>query len=301
MSRGRELAKLVVGQSVVVTGVDSDLANTIAALKTRLDSDDAKLQSLGNSLGGNTASLRADLDSDSAVIQTLRTDLASEISSTNTDITAIRARLDSEHENTRSIIAAGLVNLADSDLIVSQLTAKVSSAITRLDSDSIALQNVQTQIDTLKGRLDSDDTKLQALDTALAAEISSTNTDITAIKARLDSEDSKLQALDTAVAAAQARADAAHVRLDSDETIIQGLRNSFTFFEYTATAGQTSFSGSDNNSASLIYTVNQIMVFLNGIRLESSDYTASNGTSVVLTEAAGVSNDVTIVSLVKSS
>jgi len=244
MSRGRELAKLVVGQSVVVTGVDSDLANTIAAIKGRLDSDDTKLQALD-------------------------TALAAEISSTNTDISAIRARLDSEHENTRSIIAAGLVNLADSDLIVSQLTAKVSAAITNLDSDSIALQNVQTQIDTLKGRLDSDDTKLQALDTA--------------------------------VTAAQARADAAHVRLDSDEAIIQGLRNTFTFFEYTATAGQTSFSGSDNNSASLIYTVNQIMVFLNGIRLESSDYTASNGTSVVLTEAAGVSNDVTIVSLVKSS
>ena len=43
------------------------------------------------------------------------------------------------------------------------------------------------------------------------------------------------------------------------------------------------------------------MVFLNGIRLESSDYTASNGTSIVLTEAAAVLNDVTIVSLHKSS
>jgi len=79
------------------------------------------------------------------------------------------------------------------------------------------------------------------------------------------------------------------------------LRNTFTFFEYTATAGQTTFSGNDNNSATLGYTVNQIMVFLNGIRLESSDYTASNGTSVVLTEPAAVSNDLTVVSLVKSS
>lgn len=269
MSRGRELAKLVVGQSVVVTGVDSDLANTIALIKGRLDSDDAKIQSLGNSLGGNTASLRADLDSDSTVIQTLRTNLTAEITATNADITEVKSRLDSEHENTRSIIAAGLVNLADSDLIISQLTAKISSAISNLDSDSIALQNVQTQIDGMKTRLDSDE--------------------------------SKLQSLDTAVAVAKARADAAHVRLDSDEAIIQGLRNTFTFFEYTATAGQTTFSGNDNNSATLGYTVNQIMVFLNGIRLESSDYTASNGTSVVLTEPAAVSNDLTVVSLVKSS
>jgi hypothetical protein len=121
------------------------------------------------------------------------------------------------------------------------------------------------------------------------------------MKTRLDSDEIKLQSLDTAVVTAQARADAAHVRLDSDEAIIQGLRNSFTFFEYTATANQTTFTGNDNNSASLAYTANQIMVFLNGIRLESSDYTASNGTSVVLTEAAAISNDVTIVSLVKSN
>ena len=129
MSRGRELAKLIVGQSVVVTGVDSDLANTIAALKTRLDSDDAKLQSLGNSLGGNTASLRADLDSDSAVIQTLRTNLTSEISATNTDIAEIKTRLDSEHENTRSIIAAGLVNLADSVICTCVSSSNVISSV----------------------------------------------------------------------------------------------------------------------------------------------------------------------------
>ena len=53
-------------------------------------------------------------------------------------------------------------------------------------------------------------------------------------------------------------------------------------FVYTATAGQTSFSGNDGNSNSLAYTAGQIDVFLNGVRLAAADYTATNGTAVVL-------------------
>ena len=40
-------------------------------------------------------------------------------------------------------------------------------------------------------------------------------------------------------------------------------------YVYTATAGQTSFSGNDANSNSLAYTAGQIDVFLNGVRLVS--------------------------------
>ena len=53
-------------------------------------------------------------------------------------------------------------------------------------------------------------------------------------------------------------------------------------YVYTATANQTSFSGSDASSNTLAYTVGQIDVFLNGVRLAAADYTASNGTAVVL-------------------
>ena len=65
----------------------------------------------------------------------------------------------------------------------------------------------------------------------------------------------------------------------------------FDSFIYTATASQTTFSGNDDNSNSLSYTVNQIQVFLNGVLLDSSDYTASNGTSVVIT-AGTLANDI---------
>lgn len=59
-------------------------------------------------------------------------------------------------------------------------------------------------------------------------------------------------------------------------------------FVYTATANQTSFSGSDDSSNSLAYTAGQIDVFLNGVRLSAADYTASNGTAVVLGAGAEV-------------
>jgi hypothetical protein len=65
-----------------------------------------------------------------------------------------------------------------------------------------------------------------------------------------------------------------------------GIRNRFI---YTATAGQTTFSGSDDHSRTLSYTDAEFMdVFLNGVKLDKSDYTATSGTSVVLDEGAAV-------------
>ena len=69
-----------------------------------------------------------------------------------------------------------------------------------------------------------------------------------------------------------------------------------TVFDYTATAGQTSFSGSDNNSQTLSYTDSAyIDVYQNGVLLIPSDYTATTGTSVVLYTGATVSDSVQIV------
>ena len=67
-----------------------------------------------------------------------------------------------------------------------------------------------------------------------------------------------------------------------------------TEFIYTATATQTTFSGNDNNSVSLSYTAGQIDVYLNGSRLAPADYTATNGTSVVLGTGADVSDTLQI-------
>ena len=77
----------------------------------------------------------------------------------------------------------------------------------------------------------------------------------------------------------------------------------FTAFEYTATAAQTSFSGNDDNSNSLAYTsgVNNVFVTVNGVMLDGSDYTATNGTAVVLSAAAAANDMIKVLATNASS
>ena len=73
-------------------------------------------------------------------------------------------------------------------------------------------------------------------------------------------------------------------------------------FVYTATASQTTFSGSDDNGNSLSYTAGSILVYQNGILLEDTDdYTASNGTSVVLQTGALVTDTIQIIAITTSA
>ena len=73
----------------------------------------------------------------------------------------------------------------------------------------------------------------------------------------------------------------------------QGVRNRFI---YTATAGQTTFSGSDDNGGTLVYTDGTYVdVNLNGVELVSgTDYTATSGTSIVLTTGASLNDTLSI-------
>lgn len=74
----------------------------------------------------------------------------------------------------------------------------------------------------------------------------------------------------------------------------QGVGGMSTF-RYTATAGQTTFSGSDVNNSNLIYKPGDILVSLNGIILiDSADYTATSGTSIVLQDSATVNDEILV-------
>jgi hypothetical protein len=67
-----------------------------------------------------------------------------------------------------------------------------------------------------------------------------------------------------------------------------------TVTEFTATASQTTFTPPS-------YTVGFINVYLNGVLLGSADYTATNGTTVVLATGASAGNLVTVESFLVSS
>ena len=67
-----------------------------------------------------------------------------------------------------------------------------------------------------------------------------------------------------------------------------------TVTEFTATASQTTFTPPS-------YTVGFINVYLNGVLLGSADYTATNGTTVVLATGASAGNLLTVESFLVSS
>jgi hypothetical protein len=74
-----------------------------------------------------------------------------------------------------------------------------------------------------------------------------------------------------------------------------GVRNRFV---YQATAGQTSFSGSDADSKTLTYQDSLYLdVYQNGVLLKpGTDYAATTGTSVVLVTGASLNDIVEMVS-----
>lgn len=66
-------------------------------------------------------------------------------------------------------------------------------------------------------------------------------------------------------------------------------------YRYIAANGQTSFSGSDSNGNTLTYDPGYIDVFLNGVFLDKTDYTATSGTSIVLTSGATLNDELNVV------
>ena len=65
---------------------------------------------------------------------------------------------------------------------------------------------------------------------------------------------------------------------------------------YTATANQTTFTGASSEGVTLSYAdTNYIDVFQNGVLLGSDDYTATSGTSVVLSQSASSSDLIVII------
>ena len=67
-------------------------------------------------------------------------------------------------------------------------------------------------------------------------------------------------------------------------------------FKFTATAGQTTFTGSADSGGTLSYSTSNLIVTLNGVVMENgADYTATNGTSVVLSSGAAVNDELNVI------
>ena len=74
-----------------------------------------------------------------------------------------------------------------------------------------------------------------------------------------------------------------------------GVIKTSVIHRYTATAGQTAFTGADVNGNSLdISASGRIHVFMNGVRLDTSDFTQTANT-VTLGSGATVNDEIVIV------
>ena len=83
----------------------------------------------------------------------------------------------------------------------------------------------------------------------------------------------------------------------SDDVVINTFSAPGTYlnqFRYIADSGQLSFSGVDLNNNYLAYEITNSQIFLNGILLTDSDYTATNGNTITLTSAANLNDDIII-------
>jgi hypothetical protein len=80
------------------------------------------------------------------------------------------------------------------------------------------------------------------------------------------------------------------------EYIAASTTANFTTWKKTATGGETSVSGTDDNAVTLSYTAGLEQVFINGVlQVRGSDYTATTGTSVTGLTALVAGDIVTVV------
>ena len=65
-------------------------------------------------------------------------------------------------------------------------------------------------------------------------------------------------------------------------------------FKYVATAGQTTFINADANGAIMAFSGTDVDVYLNGVHLDSSDFTASSGSTITLGTGAALNDELVI-------
>ena len=220
------------------------------------------------------------------------------------DSTGVSNLIDAAYIQSRQI-TYNTNDFADSAFVTSQINNLIDGAPGTLDTlneIAAALNDDAAAYDTLlslinaKTDYDSADT-LSLIDSAYIQArqtTASSGVDSAAVTALIDS--AYIQARQTSGGGGVDSA-ATLALIDSDYVsarIPSNLDTGFHWYSYTATAGQTTFQDSDNSGNILSYDPNGILVFYNGVLVTPNDFTASDGSSVVLGTGADSGTNIAI-------
>ena len=174
----------------------------------------------------------------------------------------------------------------DSDQIVSIINENSSGGSGITDSDLKAVADLRNDVD-------SDSIVIQFLDgriTTLENAVDNTGFDSDQIVAIINENSSGSGITDSDLKVV------ADLRNDLDSDRINKVSLSISRLDYTATQGQTAFTGLDDNGNTLSYSVGKIQVFLNGIlMLDTTDYAATNGATITLVTAADSDDKLSVI------
>lgn len=283
---------------------------------------------------GHAATTTADAATTTADAASTAADVVltnADVVSTNADAVATAAdRVQTGLDVTASSASAAAALVSKNAAATSETNAAASATSSSADATATAADRVQTGLDRTATNADATQTAADRVQTGLDATASASSASAASTSASAASA-SQVAAASSAAAAANSYdqfddrylgsfSSNPSVDNDGDALVVGALAfintaNEMRVFDgsswiaassaggaslinyhYTATASQTTFSGSDENSNTLSYTVENLIVTRNGIVLEDgTDYTATNGTSVVLAVAAAVGDEINIV------
>jgi hypothetical protein len=264
-----------------VAGIDTDVT-TVAGISADVTSV-AGISTAVSNVNSNSTNINA-VNANSANINT--------VAGINADVTSV-AGVSSQV----STVASNNANVSTVAGISSDVTtvAGVSSAVSTVASNNANVSTVGTDIsnvNTVAGSI----ANINTAATNLTSINSFANTYLGA-SATAPTQDPDGSALDLGDLYFDTASDTMKVYGSAGWTAAgSSVNGTASRFKYTATSGQTTFTGLDDNSATLAYDAGFLDVYLNGIRLvNGTDFTATTGNSIVLTTGANLDDILEIV------
>jgi hypothetical protein len=248
--------------------------------------------------------------SDSADIQTVASDSADirALADIEDGTTATNAVSNAGNNATSIVTVAGQISPTNNISSVAAIAADITS-VANIDSDVTAVANDATDIGTVATNLTGTNTiGTVAGSIANVNNVGGSIANVNTVATNIASVNNFGEVYRISATAPTTSLDAGDLYFDTATDTLKvygssGWQNAGSSvngtsqrYNYTATSGQTTFTGADNNGNTLTYDAGYIDVYLNGVKLlNGTDVTVTSGSSVVLASGATAGDIVDIV------